>query len=91
MFNRVDLTKKAKKWSDEKTKLKETINNNNNNNNNDQMNDIPTICSKLMSKFTKTLVQHATLLDATVGQLESNLIKEKKTQVRTPTSLSCTK
>jgi len=31
-----------------------------------------------MSKFTKTLVQHATLLDATVGQSESDLIEEKK-------------
>ena len=30
------LRKRQNKWSDEKTKLKETVNNNNNNNNNDE-------------------------------------------------------
>jgi len=31
-----------------------------------------------MSKFTKTLIQYSTLLDATVGQSESDLIEEEK-------------
>ena len=31
-----------------------------------------------MSKFAKTLVQHATLIDATEGQSEFDLIEEEK-------------